>query len=234
MIGRIFLVWGVIFVLGGCIPNAAVSGAAGLRSRDGICSHVLLSALSGITMTACMRNGSPKTLHDDPSSSLLLIETTGNGLEIARPGGYQVTVLHDGVKVFQEILPDSIPDVPGAGGGSWHGYAVLVMPFSWTAGLWEFRYVATYNTDLAGRSTATVREAQAGPALRTDARSKETTFAPKPDLARKIPLPAWASEPRYADCVSRYLRPQNEVPERAENCRRTVDLAAGHPVDAKP
>lgn len=142
----------LLLVMIGCVPNATRKTTEGLRTREGVCSQSQVDLF--LRFTTCMRQGSPQSLHDDPATSMLLIEVVNVSLDSARPDGYQLTVLHDGVQVYQETLPDG--GIPRPNGNVWTGGAVVFMPFVWSPGVWQFRYVSISDTSVVGASSATI------------------------------------------------------------------------------
>jgi len=124
-----------------------------LRTREGVCveAHAVsarsFEGLQGYIQT-CARRGSAQTLHDNPSDNVAIVDVQMHTIGAATPDRWQLTILHNGVRVYQGMLPHSIPALPGTPGGYWHGIAVVPMPEPWGPGRWDFQYVAEFDTEI--------------------------------------------------------------------------------------
>ncbi len=93
----------VMVLSSGCITARGVGDAAGLRSKNGVCS-VANSGMGGPGITTCFQVGSPKMLDDDGKTPKAVIHVTSSSLTLADPSGYQLEILKDGRVIFKDML----------------------------------------------------------------------------------------------------------------------------------
>jgi hypothetical protein len=105
----------------------------------------------------CFRIGSPKTLHDDGKTPMVLTTVYARTIESANPNGYQLEIVKDGRVLRTWRGNDSTPNyIVGDVGTTWYGSDVQFLPEPFEDGVYTINWVAAYNTDIKASATITL------------------------------------------------------------------------------
>lgn len=197
------LALGLVALSTSCVPVGVAKTAAGadkLRTRDGICTELWLrpSEFNVVPPRAeiCLRRGSLRTLHDDPSRNLMLLTVFSHTIDESQPGNYQAKISHNGTERLTIMVPNG--EVPTAritstkygAETNWTGYSALRVPFDWQDGRWTIDLVYRYDTNHRGTATIDIGVLPAAVQL-----------AEQPTASTTQVLPA-KSPPPVADCAT--------------------------------